>query len=73
MEPNFPLLLAVVAAIGLLAVIVILFRQSRERRDAERESPFGTSTEGEKICPRCGGANLWTEATCIYCKAHLRG
>ncbi len=73
MEPNFFLLLVIAAAVGLLAAIVILFRQSHERREAERENPFATSTEGEKICPHCGGANLWTDATCIYCKGRLAG
>jgi hypothetical protein len=73
MDQNVLLLLVVVAAVGLLAVILILARQARERRDADRESPFGTSTEGEKVCPRCGGQNLWTEATCIYCKGPLKG
>ena len=69
-----PLFLLVVAAAGgILAVIVILLRQSRERHEAEREDPLGTSTEGMKVCPRCGGQNLWTEATCIYCRARLRG
>ncbi len=69
--PLFLLVLA--AAAGLLAVIVIRFRQAHERRETEREDPLGTSTEGMKVCPRCGGQNLWTEATCIYCRARLRG
>lgn len=73
MDANFLLLLVVAAAVGLLAAIVILIRQSRERQESERESPFGTSTEGMKVCPRCGRQNLWTDATCVYCKAHLRG
>lgn len=73
MDQTVLLVLVGVAAIGLAAVIVILLRQGAERRDATRENPFGTSTEGMKVCARCGRANLWTDATCLYCKAPLKG
>ena len=37
------------------------------------ESPFAVSTEGMKICPKCGMGNLWTERTCIACGGELKG
>jgi LPXTG-motif cell wall-anchored protein len=73
MDQNTLLLLVGAAVVGLAAVLLILRRERREHDDAEREDPLGVSTEGEKVCPKCGGQNLWTEATCIYCRAPLRG
>ena len=66
------LLLASVAILA-LAVVTIMGRQRREREAATRESPFATSTEGEKRCPNCGMGNLWTDRNCISCKARLPG
>ena len=37
------------------------------------DTPFGVSTEGMKMCPKCGMGNLWTERTCMSCRAMLRG
>ena len=73
MDQSVLFLLVGAAAVGLAAVIVIMFRQAAERRDATRENPFGTSTEGMKVCAHCGGQNLWTDATCVYCKGPLKG
>jgi hypothetical protein len=73
MDQSTLLLLVGAAVVGLIGVIVILRRERHERDDAERENPLGVSTEGEKVCPKCGGQNLWTDAICIYCKAPLRG
>lgn len=73
MDQTVLFVLVGIAAIGLAAVIMILFRQAAERRDATRENPFGTSTEGMKVCGRCGGQNLWTDGFCIYCKGPLKG
>ena len=73
MEPNFLLLLVVAAVVGLLATSLILFRGARDEREAHRENPFATSTEGMKICPHCGADNLWTAATCVACKGRLPG
>jgi hypothetical protein len=67
------LLLIAAAAVGLFALLLMIGRQRRERSAAARESPFATSTEGEKRCPNCGMGNLWTESRCIACKAPLRG
>ena len=37
------------------------------------ESSFGVSTEGMKICPKCGMGNLWTERRCSALRAALKG
>ena len=74
MDQNTLLVVLVAAAaIGLIAAALILRRRGIEENEATRESEFGVSTEGEKICPHCGGQNLWTEATCIYCHSPLKG
>ena len=67
------LLLVVSAALGVIAVLVIMRRQRKDTESANRESPFGVSTEGEKRCPKCGMGNLWTDRNCIACKARLPG
>jgi hypothetical protein len=67
------LVLAIAVIVGIVAILIIRNRQRRDRHAATRESPFATSTEGEKRCPNCGMGNLWTDKTCIACKAPLRG
>jgi hypothetical protein len=68
-------LLLLLAAVGVLALAIatIRRRQRLAREAATRESPFGASTEGEKLCPSCGMGNLWTARDCISCKARLPG
>ena len=74
MDQTSQLLLLVGAAlIGLLALVLMTGRQRRDKAAATEESPFATSTEGEKRCPKCGMGNLWTDTRCIACKAPLRG
>ena len=72
-QPTQLLALLIAVAVLALAIGLIANRQRRERRDATGESPFGTSTEGEKRCPKCGMGNLWTDRTCISCGARLPG
>jgi hypothetical protein len=74
MDQTTQLLFLILAAlVGIFAALLILRRQ-RSDRDAEtRESPFATSTEGEKRCPNCGMGNLWTDRNCISCGAKLPG
>jgi uncharacterized membrane protein len=67
------MVLVAAAAIGLVALFLIVGRQRRDRAAATQESPYAVSTEGEKRCPKCGMGNLWTETRCIACKAPLRG
>jgi len=74
MDATTGLGLVAAAVVGLLAVLLILRRQRHEvEADNAPESPYAVSTEGEKRCPRCGMGNLWTDATCISCGAHLPG
>ena len=74
MDPQTQLLaLSIAVLVGVIAILLIVNRQRRERDAANRESPFATSTEGEKRCPRCGMGNLWTDKTCISCHASLPG
>ena len=66
------LLLAVVVAMA-----AILLSRSRRRAEVAAlgppESPFAVSTEGMKMCPKCGMGNMWTERQCSACGASLRG
>jgi hypothetical protein len=68
-------LLLLIAAVGVLAIAIVTIRRRQRiaRHAATRESPFGTSTEGEKRCPSCGMGNLWTDRNCISCDARLPG
>jgi DNA-directed RNA polymerase subunit RPC12/RpoP len=65
------LALAVAVAVGVAAILLIVNRQRRDREEETRESPFATSTEGEKRCPKCGMGNLWTETRCNTCGSKL--
>ena len=74
MDQTTQLLILVAAAlVGIMALILITGRQRRDKSAATQESPFATSTEGEKRCPKCGMGNMWTDTRCIACKAPLRG
>jgi len=73
MEQTTAFALIVAAVIGMFGLLFIIRRQRHEVEDAGRESPFGVSTEGMKVCPKCGRGNLWTDASCIYCGTHLNG
>jgi hypothetical protein len=64
-------IIIVAALVGLGAVVVIVLRRWRDAAQASRESPFAASTEGEKLCPRCGGGNPAADDRCIYCGASL--
>jgi hypothetical protein len=72
-QVNQVILLMVAVGILAVATLTILRRQRVEREALTRESPFATSTEGEKRCPNCGMGNLWTDRNCISCKARLPG
>ena len=68
------LLLLGVAIIVLIVSVLLIQRRRRMDHEARtRESPYATSTEGEKRCPNCGMFNLWTDRTCISCKRPLPG
>jgi LPXTG-motif cell wall-anchored protein len=67
------LLLIGAAALGIAAMLVILRRQRREIESDTRESPYGTSSEGQKRCPNCGAYNSWMDRTCVGCGRKLKG
>jgi hypothetical protein len=66
------LAMILVACVGIVATLAILRRQ-RRALEPPIESPFATSTEGEKLCPHCGMGNLSTGDRCISCGATLPG
>jgi hypothetical protein len=73
-DPTTQLFALIGAAfVGAAATYLIIRRQRVEREDLTRESPYATSSEGEKRCPKCGMGNLWTDRNCIACKARLPG
>ena len=65
--------LIVAAGVGILSLLVTLRRQRRDREDTTRESPYATSTEGQKRCPSCGAYNSWTDRNCVSCGRKLPG
>jgi hypothetical protein len=74
MDQTTQLLILVAAAgIGILAMLVILRRQRRDRDLATRDSPYATSSEGQKRCPSCGAYNSWTDRNCVSCQRKLPG
>jgi hypothetical protein len=52
---------------------VILRRQRRDVESETRESPYATSSEGQKRCPNCGAYNSWMDRTCVRCGRKLKG
>ena len=73
MEQTTALALIILAGVGMLALLLILRRQRHEVEDDAKESPYAVSTEGIKICPKCGYGNLWSDSTCAVCGTHLKG
>jgi hypothetical protein len=73
MDQQQLLLVALIAAaaVGLLAVVVRVWGQRRERTPEGRESPIAMSSEGIKLCPRCATENLWTDTSCVGCGRKL--
>lgn len=67
------LLLTIAALVGIVATLVMLRRQRRDREAESAESQYAVSSEGQKRCPSCGMYNLWTDRTCISCGRKLAG
>jgi hypothetical protein len=67
------LLLALLGAcaVAMLALLLHLGRERRERDEATRESPIAMSSEGVKLCPACAVENLWTDTRCVGCGRQL--
>jgi hypothetical protein len=67
------LVLGIAVVVVILAVLVIQGRRRRDHDAETQESPYATSTEGEKRCPNCGMFNLWTARDCVSCHRRLPG
>jgi hypothetical protein len=70
-QPTLLAALLVASGVGILALLLVLRRQRREREDETRESPIAMSSEGIKLCPSCATENLWTDTRCVSCGRHL--
>ncbi len=68
---DTPLLLLLL--VGLLLFVSIWGVATARRPSSDPGEGLATSTEGMKICPRCGMGNLWTERNCSACGNALRG
>lgn len=74
LDESYGLLLIVALIVVVIAILAIRARMQREDAEANPDdSPFATSTEGMKVCRRCGMGNLWTDRTCVSCGAALKG
>lgn len=70
METTTLLLLIV---LGLLVVVSVYGILNARRPSSSPDSGLAVSTEGMKICPKCGMGNLWTERKCSACGNALKG
>jgi hypothetical protein len=75
MDHSLLLLVLTVAAAAALASLAARQRDRIQRpvTPGGMESPFAVSTEGMKVCPKCGMGNLWTERRCSACGDPLKG
>ena len=73
MDQTFLLALLVALVVVLVALARITTRPRPSADEAAGESSIGVSTEGMKICPKCGMGNLWTERRCSGCGSALKG
>jgi hypothetical protein len=73
MDQTLIVVLALAIAVLLGAVARIIARPEAPVGQAAAESPIAVSTEGSKVCPKCGMGNLWTERTCSACGIALKG
>ena len=73
MDQTYLLVLVVAVIVALGAVGSIVGRPAAMARKAAKDSQFATSTEGLKVCPKCGMGNLWVERNCSQCGRRLAG
>ena len=74
MDQSQLLVLALAVAAAVAAVSFLRSRRQASVRAAPpAESQFAVSTEGMKMCPKCGMGNMWTERQCSACGASLPG
>jgi len=67
------LVLALAVTVIMGAPARIITRPRTAAHEGVGESPIAVSTEGMKICPKCGMGNLWTERRCSACGNGLKG
>lgn len=65
--------LAIAVIVAVVAVDSIRRRRQKASTPEGSDSEFAVSTEGMKVCPKCGMGNLWTDRTCMSCQAPLKG
>jgi hypothetical protein len=65
------LLLGIV--VGLLVVVSIWGIVTARRPSSDPNGGLAVSTEGMKVCPKCGMGNLWTTRRCSACGNSLKG
>jgi hypothetical protein len=74
MDQMLLLVLSLAVAIGVATLALSRSRRNTALRAAgPADAPLAVSTEGMKVCPRCGMGNLWTERTCSACGNTLKG
>ena len=73
MDQSFLLVLVLAIVVAMGALARILTRPRTPAGQAAGESMIAVSTEGMKICPKCGMGNLWTERRCSACGSGLKG
>jgi hypothetical protein len=59
--------------VGLLLIVAIWAFVTARRGSADPDGGLAVSTEGMKVCPKCGMGNLWTGRRCSACGSPLRG
>jgi uncharacterized paraquat-inducible protein A len=72
-DQMYLLLLAIAVIVAFAALVVMRARLRTPTTPEGNDSPFGVSTEGMKMCQKCGMGNLWTERRCSACGSPLRG
>lgn len=75
MDQTFLYVLALALAVTIImgALARIITRPRTAAHQGAGESSIAVSTEGMKICPKCGMGNLWTERRCSACGNGLKG
>lgn len=73
MDQTYLLMLAIALVVTVGALCAMLLRPRKPATPEGSDSTFAVSTEGMKICPKCGMGNLWTDRSCMSCRAPLKG
>jgi uncharacterized protein YktB (UPF0637 family) len=73
MDQVYLLVLAIAVIVAVVAVDAIRHRRQKATTPEGSDSAFAVSTEGMKVCPKCGMGNLWTDRACMSCQAPLKG